>query len=464
MGRSTTSVAKGPVEAGTTLCSYGHNTESRIMDPIYCETCGKILSEKQLEKGRDAKRTVKYCSPACWGKRLREYNYDHTFLDTDSELSAYFMGWWTADGHIDKQGAGVSIVSVDKQLIDALVLGTKYNNIISAYCRKRKDNGGVYKIEYTLRYAGNVSKRIQEMGYPPGAKGGNEHFPQRFYNDKYFFHFLRGFIDGDGTNSIHKKGDLGVSMVNMSRGLLESIHAWLVSNKLIRGGYINEIRPNFYRLAYGHFDSVQICKRLYENHTICLQRKYKKYLAAKDFIQGCVPQTNAFCTVPGCDRPCKAKELCAEHYDSMYHKIYAETHREEIREKNRRYSEKNRDAINTRRRADYVENPEKYREQSQKWREDHPDKVLEAKRAYIEENREKVNEYKRNYRDKNHGKVIEQERASHCRNIEQRLATSRKYKAENKEKMDAYNVEYRKKTKEKRREYDRQRYLDKKSA
>ncbi len=432
------------------------------MDQIFCETCGKPLSEKQIEKGVRQHRVIKYCSSECWGKRKRTYEYDHEFLNAWNDFSLYFLGLFVSDGHFSKDDNGISITSVDKQLIDDIVSHTQYKKAVTSHIRK---NRSTVKPEYQISFYGDVPKQILSVGYLPGKKSGYEFLPDFIQRDeKLFFSFLRGFIDGDGTirqykqttdkNGIHA---LSVSAVSMSRTFLVDIINWLYERKITRGGGLS-VRAKIgkaplYRMQFGHFDSLEICKRMYENATIKLDRKYNNYIACKDHLQGCTPQTNTTCYYLECNKPARCEGLCKKHYDQSYRIRYYALNKDKIMEKDRKWKELHKDEINDKRRERYAESPEKYRETSYKWRKENMDKVREGKRKHREEHRDEINAYKRLQRQKDHERVRDQEKASYERNKDQKLARAREYKQEHKEEIAAKNKEYKEKNKEKLTEY-----------
>jgi len=425
--------------------------------PILCKTCGKSLTEKQIKKAQNANRIPKYCSTTCWGKRPRKHNYDDSFLNIDNlnEFSSYFMGLWVADGNISKSDKGVSITSVDKQLIDFIVEQTEFAGSIS----KRYYDDLNRNTQYSIRYYGDISIQIQAMGYPPRAKSGEEFIPDRFKEEPWFHHFVRGFFDGDGSIGIIKNGSLQSSIVNMSKKILEDIHEWLYSKKVIRGGVI--LKPKgrkIWKLQFSHFDTVQFCEFIYKDAKYYLKRKHTRYLVGKDYIQGCVPQTNTECMIIDCEEGAKIKGLCKKHYDKEYRRMYAVTHKEELREKKIRYVEKNREGINEKRRERYAQNPEKHRESSKKYRKENPEKIQEYKKEHDKNNRETINVQKRAWRQKNLEKVRAQEAASRERNKGQRAASQREYKEKNREELAAKSREYYERTKDDRKEYERERY------
>lgn len=454
----------------------------------FCETCGKQLTNRQLELARRNKSKHFYCSSACWSRREREYNYDDKFLDEDSDLAAYFAGWFTADGHFDSISKSIHITSVDKQLLRDFFKRIRYRNYVARRKVHKKD-GSIGNTQYSFAVAGNVRKRIEEMGYTPGAKTGKEFIPERFENDKWFFSFLRGFVDGDGTIRVGKRGDLQLSMISASLDIILGIREYLYCNKISRGGFIYTRKPDerhgfkrfVYLLSFGHFDSLQICQRMYANATIKLERKYDKYVIGSRYRLKKTIQKNTVCSYPGCENPAMSKGLCKKHYDKVYQVKYFNEHKQEVYERSKIWRLMNREKLLSRRRAWYLKNAEREKKRQSEWKKSHRPQVNESKRRYHAENREKENATKRAYREKNHERVREQEKESYYRNREPKLARHREYYQENreailvqaaeyrnrpevKERNTQYWKEYEEKNKDKRREYRRQYYLRKKAA
>ena len=200
------------------------------MEEFKCPTCGKELTQKQIKTALWSGKTPKYCSAYCMNNRIREYEYDHTFLDTMTPFAAYFMGLFVTDGNLTKE---VVLGFVDKQLIDDLIKITKYKKPVNPQIRKNRSN----KPFYRLRYFGNVPKRIMEMGYLPGIKTGKEFIPQCI-TDELFPHFLRGAIDGDGWwhfhDKIRKYVNCGICCSN--KHFLEDIWARLQRLQIVKQG------------------------------------------------------------------------------------------------------------------------------------------------------------------------------------------------------------------------------------
>ena len=79
-------------------------------------------------------------------------------------------------------------------------------------------------------------------------------------------------------------------------------------------------------------------------------------------------------------------------------KKYRETHKKKIKEIHRKWRERNREHINSKAREQYKENPQPFKERSERYINSHKEKVKEARHKYKIENRANCTEYERNKR------------------------------------------------------------------
>jgi hypothetical protein len=247
-------------------------------------------------------------------------------------------------------------------------------------------------------------------------------------------------------------------MVNMAHMLLSSIFSVLWNTKVVEGGYAFEPRPDFFKLQFGHWDSVQICKRMYENATIKLERKYQNYLRGKDHEMGCYPHGNTRCMIAGCNSIARIQEFCRKHYDAYYRIGYYAKNKERIYEKDRLWRQKNRKRIRKHRREKYAENPQYHRDMVKRYRARHPDRVKEYKKEYNSTHRDEINEQKRDYRQRNIKKVRKYERGAYQKNKEKRLEGQRKYREEHREELRQKARLYRQENLEEIRRKERKNY------
>jgi len=284
-----------------------------------CKHCKKQLSEIQI------KRRNKCCSKHCSQKyRTRSYKYDTTFLNELNEFSAYFIGYFVADGYLSKEKQ-ISIISKDYSIIYKFKRRTKHTGKIP----KHKPDRG--EVRHRILFSGPPANKLISLGFPCGAKTGKEFIPE-FITDEYFCHFLRGFIDGDGCLCI-TQNRLMVQITCANNSMLEDINKRLHKLCGVDGGSITKCsNANAYNLVYGHNDGIKICDYIYKNNTICMNRKYEKYVkASKLKVQKYTINAPEYCTVEGCDNKYLARGVCKKHYRQLPDQI------EKIRKNKRDY-------------------------------------------------------------------------------------------------------------------------------
>ena len=105
---------------------------------------------------------------------------------------------------------------------------------------------------------------------------------------KYFSHFLRGCIDGDGNIDVfvHKESSqkqLRLRLASASNKFLEWIFEELKNNYSIIGGWTYSPKDrSWHVLTYGKQDSIKILNLLCKNKTLFLERKFN---TAKQFLE-----------------------------------------------------------------------------------------------------------------------------------------------------------------------------------
>jgi len=187
---------------------------------------------------------------------------------------AYAVGLITTDGNLSSDKRHMCLVSNDLQLIETFKKCLNINNKISkkysAYTKEYSSYvvqfGNVILYQWLLKIGlmPNKSKIIGPLKIP----------------DKYFFHFLRGHLDGDGNISRYMDSAFPKSERLYLRFYCASIKhlEWLKAkiNKLENvNGYI-QAKHKEYELVYAKKDSLKLLKKIYPNNNIpCLLRKRK---------------------------------------------------------------------------------------------------------------------------------------------------------------------------------------------
>ena len=210
------------------------------------------------------------------------------FFETWTPVMAYVLGYITADGCIQNRSDRnrpnsyqVRITSKDKEVIEKIrnqIGNMPIKNARPEPTRADRFYLTIYDSKFALSLIGlglipNKSKKLKPLNIP----------------DNYFWHFLRGFTDGDGsiiTVSDERTGNHSewpmISWVGGARDFM----FWLrdmISNKLFLkaskiytlkratpGGAISEN----YNFSYTGLPALAVIRMIYKESTIHMDRKY----------------------------------------------------------------------------------------------------------------------------------------------------------------------------------------------
>ena len=234
-----------------------------------CLQCGKAISKDQYWAGN------KFCSPACATANTLEwhdYGYNTSFVaDTDSETFSYFLGLWVADGYMSPKKQ-VTLKLTDEQIIRDVARAVGYYRNIN-FCKPRTQT---CKPQYELSFAGSLADKLISFGYPAGPKTGKEFLPECI-NKKNILPFVRGLIDGDGNLDVSKpRGYLTISISVQSKKFLLDVLNALRKYEFVGNGSVYK-SANIHILRLSHYDSMSLCKHMYKDASLFLERKYKKF-------------------------------------------------------------------------------------------------------------------------------------------------------------------------------------------
>lgn len=188
---------------------------------------------------------------------------------------AYAVGLITADGSLSKDGRHINFTSKDIQLIKTFQTCLNLHDIKIG----KKSNGSGYNKYYQIQF-GDVLfyKWLQKIGLSPNKSLtiNTLEIP-----DRYFFDFLRGEWDGDGTivccRDVRWKKSYMVS-VGFTSGSKDFL-VWLRSEINCRLGTTGSISVGVraMQLRYARKDSQLLFKAMfYEDDIPYLHRKFAK--------------------------------------------------------------------------------------------------------------------------------------------------------------------------------------------
>lgn len=190
-----------------------------------------------------------------------------------SRKIAYCVGLITSDGSLSISGRHVDFSSKDLELIEkiSLILGVKNKCSIKksgsgSYCyRVQISNVYFYRFLLSVGLIPNKSKQLSGLTIP----------------HDYFFHFLRGCIDGDGNINVYfsKNSRLPQLKIKLSSGSYEFLK-WVMTQiqalTLIKDGWIQH-EKSVYTLVYGKKSGIILLKEIYK-------KSYPWYLTRKKDI------------------------------------------------------------------------------------------------------------------------------------------------------------------------------------
>ena len=198
----------------------------------------------------------------------RSYSIDENFLEKiDSEEKAYFLGFFYADGHLNKKdGVEITIKVDDAYILEKFKKALKFEGPVN-YSR------GIYaRLTFQNK---KIASDLKNMGIT-NHKTHTCTFPYSFLPLELYPHFIRGYFDGDGSVSISKIRNYKDIQVTFTGN-----ENMLISIKNILSG-ITKSQANVFpyknRDAYSYkLQGKNICTKLYhyfyDEATIFLERK-----------------------------------------------------------------------------------------------------------------------------------------------------------------------------------------------
>lgn len=189
---------------------------------------------------------------------------------------AYALGLLTTDGSLSKDGRHISFTSKDRELI------MKFLNSLRIQCHIGKKASGsqsrknfvvqfgdilFYKFLLSIGLMPNKTKIISALQIPV----------------RYFFDFLRGHFDGDGTFYSYWDPRWRSSFmfytvfVSASKNHIEWLRREIYKLLKINGHLTKSSRKSTYQLKYAKRESLKLLRKMYYNDGVpCLSRKRLK--------------------------------------------------------------------------------------------------------------------------------------------------------------------------------------------
>lgn len=189
------------------------------------------------------------------------YYYD-VFENIDTEEKAYWLGFLSADGSIHNDIIELNLKESDSGHVE------KFAKFISPDLQGHfKPQTNSYRVSVCSK---KISNDLYELGVTP-----NKSLTLKFCDKvpkELLHHYIRGYIDGDGTIFIRKDGQ-AVFEVLGTQDFVDHIEESLElhHNKNGQHGQAKSIRYS------GNKQVKSILDKVYKNATIYLERKYEIY-------------------------------------------------------------------------------------------------------------------------------------------------------------------------------------------
>lgn len=203
--------------------------------------------------------------------------FNNTVFDNiNTEDKAYWLGFLYADGNVHSNQNIISI-SLKKDDIEHLkkfktFLNAK-NNICISTAKISNKEYPVCKLSVCDKY---FKETLINLGCVP-KKSLILKFPSlNIFEDKnLIYHFIRGYVDGDGCLTFSKNGRLELSILG-TKEFLEGI-CNIFPNKFASIHKIKRLKSNVYKIANCGKNADDVTYKLYSNSTIYLNRKYERF-------------------------------------------------------------------------------------------------------------------------------------------------------------------------------------------
>lgn len=208
----------------------------------------------------------------------RVFKIEENFFDEiDNEEKAYFLGWLFSDGYnSEKYYITLDIKYSDREILNVLSSFIYKNKHPKHIVRKFENGKKSIKICICNQHMCDV---LKELGMVK-AKSLILKFPD-IKNKKVIRHFIRGYLDGDGSIVVHKNRPTIYFFGTYS--FLDSLKKILMNEVFISNTKIISAskKSNIFRLGItGKIDVRNLIEYLYKDSNYHLKRKKRKAIEA----------------------------------------------------------------------------------------------------------------------------------------------------------------------------------------
>ena len=200
------------------------------------------------------------------------------FKTIDTPKKAYWLGFITADGSINKNNNKLTIICKDLEILEKFKTDIKSEHKISNFNYHDKRTDKTY-YEYSIQITNELFvNNIIEKGIT-NKKSDKCEFPK--IEEELYSYFIAGLFDGDGSVSLYgiNKNRLRCNLIS-TKEILNFINEFLKEKYQITSVKMFSITKNKNNVFKQHWykDSSKFLNFIYQgNKEIYLTRKYKIY-------------------------------------------------------------------------------------------------------------------------------------------------------------------------------------------
>lgn len=213
--------------------------------------------------------------------KIYKYTYNkHYFKNIDTEEKAYWLGFLFADGCINEKPKSkvleIILAEEDKEHLNKFIYAIEGNQ--EPKLKQVKLNGKTYNSYRLSICCTELCNDLIKLGCLP-RKSLILEFPKYSLPLNLYKHFIRGYVDGDGSISTRSR----VSIVGTENFLNDIQDHFINELGLTKINLNSKKGTNAKQYEKGNVQGKKILKYLYKDSNIYLDRKYNKALA---YLQG----------------------------------------------------------------------------------------------------------------------------------------------------------------------------------
>ena len=160
----------------------------------------KSLSEEfKIDRGSIKKIFIKENLSLVQECKIRCKDINHDFFEKiDSELKSYLLGFFTADGTINRRGNSISVLIQERDIEILDLFKEAFNDKKDFYKYKKKKETHQNRLKFVLNSERN-KKNILNKGINYNKTEFLFNLPNEYVEEPFIKDFIRGYFDGNGS-------------------------------------------------------------------------------------------------------------------------------------------------------------------------------------------------------------------------------------------------------------------------